>query len=782
MLKKIILLLMAVAVIAMMSATIIEKVYGTETSSAIVYGSWWFIGLWGAISIASLAFLLRNNVLRRPAVMLLHLAFGVILIGAITTYLTAERGTIHLRQNQASNTFSLDNNLTATLPFSVSLKSFSIECYPGTDAPMDYVSTLLITDGKKEQGTDGSEMNISMNHIGSYQGYRFYQHSYDSDGDGAIYGISHDPYGITISYTGYLLLLIGIILTLCSKATRIRSLYREAVGKAVILVLMLVSPAIASAAESHAQAAEPQQPQMVDKQIADKFGHLGVLYNNRICPLNTVAQDFVTKLAGKPSWNGYSANEIFASWMIYYTSWETQKIIRVKSAEVQHIIGIDGQWAAFRDFYDGNTYKLDDKLRSLSPDDASAKAFREADEKVRIIIMFYNGEMTRIFPLATKTADLQWYTPASTQLPKDTPEKEFYFIKHAMDLLVQQMLVNNEAKASEMISKIRLYQKEHVGADIMPSRTAFNIEIAYNTLSSQRWIVFLNLIVCIILCIITLRSKTKTTQNDTNSREDSNGNQHSSLFTPHSSLAYSSFAICYTILIAIYLTMLLLMRWWVSGHVPVSNGYETMIFMAWLFSVLTLCLHRKFSILLAFGPLLAALTMLVAMLAGGTPQMTQLMPVLQSPLLSIHVMVVMASYALFAIDAIIAIIALAGVRISSKPHEVLSAQHNTTQLQTDARQLTALSQLLLYPAVFLLAVGIFVGAVWANVSWGRYWGWDPKETWALITLLVYAIPLHRSLFTANSRAYHIYILAAFLSVLMTYFGVNYLLSGMHSYA
>lgn len=218
----------------------------------------------------------------------------------------------------------------------------------------------------------------------------------------------------------------------------------------------------------------------------------------------------------------------------------------------------------------------------------------------------------------------------------------------------------------------------------------------------------------------------------------------------------------------LYLTLMLALRGYVSGHWPVSNGYETMRFMAWCTLLLTLLFARRFLFLLPFGYLIAGLSLMVSMMGESNPQITQLMPVLDSPLLCIHVMLVMAAYALL---AFVMFGGVAGVVLHRRARGA-------------AAQLQAVSRLMLYPAVFCLAAGIFVGAVWANVSWGRYWGWDPKEVWALVTLLVYALPLHAGSLPWFRRPlfFHWFCIAAFLSVLVTYFGVNFLLGGMHSYA
>ena len=480
---------------------------------------------------------------------------------------------------------------------------------------------------------------------------------------------------------------------------------------------------------------------VVDEDIAHRIGEINVLYNDRICPINTVATDFLTKLSGKSSWEGYTADEVFVSWMIYYSPWEHQKLIRIKSSEVQHMLGIDSSWASFADFIDTyNEYKLKNVVEQARQGkyDGDARALLEADEKYNVVMMFYMGKMLRMFPYRLKDG-VRWYEPGSHSMPEEIPVKEQFFIKQSMDFLTESIVTGQSARAKEIVAKIKLFQREMVG-DVLPSSYTTKAEIFYNHLAAQRWMVFLFLALSLLLCVV----------QDFNYQLSTINCQLSTIFL-------------------VYLTLLLALRWWIGGHVPLSNGYETMLFMAWAILIITLVLGRKFRILLGFGNLVASLCFLVAMIASGTPQITQMMPVLQSPLLSVHVVVVMCAYSLFALQALLGIQALWLIHKGEQQRIV---------------QTTALSQLLLYPAVFLLTIGIFIGAVWANVSWGSYWQWDPKETWALITMLVYAVPMHRESLTIfrNPRAYHIYIIVAFLSVLITYFGVNYLLGGMHSYA
>ena len=710
-------------VVCMGFSTIVEKFFGKDYVSEVIYGSWWFAALWALTAIVSMLYLIRKKVYRRFAVMMLHTSFIVILIGAMTTHVTSREGTLHLRKGEAVAAFTDNEGVACALPFDICLKDFEIVHYPGTDAVMDYKAHIIVDSNGTEE-----EACISMNNIGKFADYRFYQSSYDADGQGTVLLVAFDPYGIAITYTGYLLLLAGLILTMCSKHSRLRHLLRIATRTAMTMLVLCLCCGQARAGET------------VDKEIADEMGQVAVLYNGRICPLNTAATDFVTKLCGKSTWQGMSANEIFLNWTIFYTEWEKRTIIKVKDREVQKILGINGKWACVRDFYTSqNDYKLKDKISDVSLPESTRKAIRETDEKIQVVTMFYNSELLRIFPLSNHGV-IEWHKPGSTELPQDVGEAEFQFINHIMDHLVMSILAKDVTKAKSIIAKIRVYQKEKA-QDILPSGALMQAEIINNRLLSATWSVFVCLIFSLLFCVMFFSRRPER-----------------------------RVGICHTVfvlLLTIYITLLIALRWWISGHVPMSNGFETMLFMAWISMLLTLILTRHFPVMKAFGPVVSSFCLLVAMLASGNPQITQLMPVLQSPLLTFHVVFVMLAYAILAIITLIAI-------------QCLALRLRTSEME----RMTALSQFLLYPAVAFLAIGIFIGAVWANVSWGTYWSWDPKETWALITLMVYAIPLHQSSLwqSRKPRSYHWFVLLSFLTVLMTYFGVNYFLSGMHSYA
>ena len=730
MIKKLIGSLYALIVVCIGVATIIEKYQGTSFVGEHIYGSWWFVVMWAALTVAACIYMCQQRLYRRLAVMMLHASFVVILVGALTTWLTARRGTVNLRLHQPTAEYRDAHGVMHQLPFTLQLKEFRIVNYPGTDVPLDYQSVIQ----SRGDAEAGNEFVVSMNNVGNVSGYRLFQSGYDSDGQGVSLGVCFDPYGIAVTYAGYLFLLIGIVATLFSRKTHIRALYRSIAQPAMIVVVLLLAPMTAQAAEL----------QTVDREVASRFGTINVLYNNRICPINTVAIDFVTKLSGKATWNGYTADQIFASWMIYYSPWEQQKLIRIKDKRVQQLLGIEGQWASYADFWNEyHEYKLKEAIEGARGK-KQEKALMEADEKFHVVDMFYQGQMLRMFPYELN-GQVNWYAPGGQALPREIPVKEQFFVKQAMDYLTESIVTGQQERAFELIAKIKLFQREMIG-DLLPSQEMTQTELFYNQLSTPKWPVFLALTLSLLISLIVTSSR-KYSQNRW----------------------FRLGASVFVWVLAIGLTVLLALRWLISGHVPVSNGFETMQFMAWTLLVLTIVLRRKFAVLMGFGPLIAAFCLLVAMLASGSPQITPLMPVLASPLLSVHVMSVMCAYALFALQVLLGIQAM-----------FLSRQGKSAELQ----RTTAFSQLLLYPAVFLLAIGIFLGAVWANVSWGTYWSWDPKEAWALITFMVYAVPLHKTSIRCFERPlfYHVYMVLAFLTVMATYFGVNYLLGGMHSYA
>lgn len=731
--KYLILTVAVIITLVLMTATMIETTQGTTFVKDNIYSSVWFVVLWALLAFVGSIYLMGKKLYKRLPVFLLHLAFLVILLGALVSWLTAESGELHIRKGETTSLLQLKDGKKKNLGFPVKLNHFNIVYYPGTDAPMDYVSQVTVGD---------TQMDVSMNNIGKYEGYRFTQAGYDSDMQGTRFGVSHDPWGIGITYTGYALLFVSLLLMLFSKRTRMRGYYRKAMNGAAQVVFLIFCLSAAT------QTASAQERIQMDKHLADEFSKICVLYNSRICPINTVATNFVTKLSGKPSWDGLSANEIFMGWVFDVMDWEEAKMIEVKDKDMQHLLGLQDKWACFNDFINEyNEYKLEKPLQEASQqgDQTKLKKLREVDEKFNVIRMLYGGELLRMFPYTDKQGKMTWLAPGEKNVHGNLPEKEWYFVRKSMDYLAESIISGNKERAATLIGKI--YDYQHVrGAQVIPSTAAVHAELTYNAINARWWIVIVYLTFALLIVVCSNVAK-QTVQNKKNERI----------------VAYVLMGI-----MLLHTTLLLALRWWISGHLPMSNGFETMLFMSWAVLLITLFTQRRFPIIGKFGLLLAAFALLVAMITDRNPQITPLMPVLQSPLLSVHVMVIMFSYALLGLMALIGI-------------QGLVAHHQASYEKEES--LAALSRFLLYPAVALLAIGIFVGAIWANVSWGTYWSWDAKEVWALITMLIYSAPLHEDLkWLRKSHHLHLYMVLAFLSVLMTYFGVNYFLGGMHSYA
>lgn len=734
-LKNIVIFVAAIVTIVMMVATFVDTAEGNQFAIEHIYNSIWFVALWTVLSFLSLGYIIWRKLYKRLAVTMIHLSFAIILVGAFTSWLTSKSGTLHLRKGIPESTYINEDNKTEAFGFSLKLKDFQVNYYPGTDAPMDYVSQL--TSGNKT-------INISMNSIGEYKGYRFTQASYDDDMKGSTLGVLYDPWGISITYIGYALLFISLIITLCSNKTRMKSFYRKAMLNQITKVLTLILLLCTGIGTTTVKA---QNQLDINTKVCDDFGRICVLYNSRICPINTVATDFVTKLCGKPTWKGMSANQVLAGWVFNAPYWETVKMIEVKDKDVQNLLGINNKWASLEDFYDAyNVYKLEKPLREAyqSGNKKLQKEIGNTDEKFNIIRMLYNGEILKIFPYKDASGKYTWIAPGESLKGIKLPEKELTFVMKSMDYLAESIITGDSKRADDIAKKI--YQYQHIrGKEIVPSAIGINCELIYNTINTQRWciILFITMSLLIVVCS-TFNLSSKKARGLQLLRQLLTG------------------------LMILYTTVLLALRWYVSGHLPLSNGYETMQFLAWAVMLLTIVMYKRFQAIKNYGPLLASFALLVAMITDSNPQITQLMPVLQSPLLSVHVMIIMFSYGLF---GLMALVGLQGI-----------AAHHHNQKDKE-EQLSALSMFLLYPAVALLTIGIFIGAIWANVSWGKYWGWDSKEVWALITMLIYAAPLHSDIkWLRKPYHIHIYMIIAFLSVLMTYFGVNYFLTGMHSYA
>lgn len=664
-------MIVAAVVIVMAIATIVEKTHGTTFVSTKIYSTWWFSAIWGILAIASIARIITSGMQKTLTVLMLHISFAVILAGALTTHLTSKKGYLHLRCGETARLYTEQSSngdmQTATLPFSVKLNDFNIKNYEGTTTHSDYASHLTFS-------TDEGSTNktVSMNNIAVVEGYRFYQTSFDRDMKGSILTVTYDPYGTGITYIGYGLLIVSAILLLVLRTPRIKQLYRQLNGSRVLAIGCLVLVAATSFAKTP----------VVAREDAEKAERKLIVYNGRVCPLNTLAHDFCLKITGKTSYKGLSAEQLLLSLPMAPEEWSEKQLLKIKNKALKERLGINSDLARIKDFYESDgRYKLDILLNE--------------------------------------------------QMNKAEDEQDKKLVRSIYDVDEQISLVN-AAVTGKLIEPYK--------GNNPPSETRISAEILYNQLPLTVVGAFMILTGILIIVIAEIIRK--------------------------KGLAVK---LGILLIISAFQLAVFILRWYISGNIPLSNGYETMAFVSLSTSLLTLSaiwMLRKQTFVCNTvtigGLMIAGLTLLVAHLSEMSPQITSLMPVLHSPWLTTHVSLIMISYSLFAFMAVIA-----GVDLVKK----------------DAR-LDALNRLMLYPAEIFLTIGIFLGAIWANQSWGTYWSWDPKEVWALISMLIYCVPLHVGSLPVMRKAkvHDIYLIIAFLSILMTYFGVNYLLGGMHSYA
>ena len=567
--SPIIITVAALLMLSMASATVIERLYGRDCAWGTIYGSWWFMVLWGVLVLSSLTYLFKKRLRQRRGLVLLHLSLTVILLGASVTRLTSVSGHLRLHTGFPVSYFTTDDGTTHNLPFITELDSFSIITSPATGEALDYRACITVHTSSVHYS-----QSISMNNIGHIYGYRLYMSSFDADGRGVILLVSYDPYGTAITYIGFLLFLVGMAWSIFSRRSRLHHLYHTAMRPAVII--LFIFPFI-----SH----------------------------------------------GLPCMAATASGSV-----------------------------VDG----------------------CSP----------------------GQSLTPVASIPYLTARLS----------------------------------------------VAVYESVESGA----LSSAAIAETLYNTLRAETWPAYICLALSLLLCAP--RFKHRLTS--------------SSSFAPR--LTTHILQRLFPFVLFCFVTLHVLLRWIVTGHAPVSNIPETLLLMSWLSSALSLVASsRRVPVLDLLCPVVASVCMLGSILSDSVSPLSSLPPILRSPLLSVHVVLVMVSYTLLVCIALLSVRCLL---------------HGCTP--ATLTRLTALSRLLLYPAVSFLASGIIAGAVWANISWGTYWSWDAKETWALLTLMVYLAPFHIHNLDSDSspRLYHIYVLVAFLVVLATYFGVSYFLPGMHSYA
>ena len=698
-------------------------------------------------------------------------------------------------------------------PFSLKLDDFVMETYPGSSSPSAYESHIKIVDEGKQ-----TPFKIYMNHVLNHKGYRFFQSSFDPDRMGTVLSVNHDYWGTLISYIGYTFLFGGMFFMFFWKGTHFWKLNKMLKDvnkkKAAAVILLLLSFGLNAQKiethgttdgsrehihvegdnHSHAQGSETLKPQgaqpftkmkvvsadeiiarnKISAEHADKFGYLLVQnFEGRIVPINTEALDVLRKLYKKDEFKGtdgksLTANQWFLSVNIDTPSWTMVPMIKVGTKGGDEL---KNKTKADEDGYTSlmNLFPADanGNLRYILESDYNT-AFRKkpaeqtnydkeviaVNERVQIFNEFFSGQFMRIVPVKND-ANHTWHSWLDQKMEPDMESQQVMGPYFAEVLQAQQS--GNWAKADAQLAKLSDYQQKW-GKAVVPAKSKVDLEVFMNKVNINfKLLIFYTLIGGLLLILGFVE-----------------------LFKPKKVLNKAIKVIIVLGIVGYLFHFLgLVARWYISGHAPWSNGYEAIIFISWVGITAGLLLYRNSNALIPAAGFMVAVIMMGFAHGGSAldPQITPLVPVLKSYWLIVHVAIITSSYGFFALSMIIAVISLVFYIISNK--ETYKLHHDTT-----LKELVIVSEMSLTIGLFALTVGNFLGGIWANESWGRYWSWDPKETWAFISIMVYAFVLHMRLVPGlRSRwAFHVATMFAFCSMVMTYFGVNYYLSGLHSYA
>ncbi|QHI35687.1 Cytochrome c biogenesis protein CcsA [Kordia antarctica] len=704
------------------------------------------------------------------------------------------------------------------LPFGIKLNDFIAERYPGTQEGGGYKSFKSRVTVEDEAAFD---YDIYMNHVLDHAGYRFFQAQFDKDEKGTILSVSHDYWGTNITYLGYMLLYLALMVILFDKNTRFGSLKKQMEkikkqkSKLTVIALLFFSfgavaqdtgevvnqakatqqetvvqkDSISHEGHNHAEG-EGHEHEIVTQQItakqidsiiyanlvpkehADKFGRLVIQDGGRMKPANTFAQELVRKLSKSNTYNdNMSANQVLLSMIQYPKLWYNANIISIKSRKhdsLRTIIGIEKSdtHAMLLDFFDekGN-YKLapylQDAYKSNTPNQYE-KAIKEYDLKLGLINRATSGEILKIFPLP-EDENNKWISGEDYRLNPERgfqPKDSLYerYVKNAMPVYV---IILNEAQksgnykeADNMLDSFRKRQEEF-GSEVLPSLRKIDTEILYNKINIFERLMIYYLLIGFVMFVLIITQ----------------------IFKDGKRIRIG-IAVFKWLVVALFVlhTLGLITRWYISGHAPWSDAYESMLYVAFATMLFGILFGRKSDLALSATTFVVSIVLLGAHMNWLDPNIANLVPVLDSYWLLIHVAVIVASYGPFALAMILGIVSLLLI--------ILTTKENKKRMELNLKEITIINEMAITVGLVMLTIGNFLGGMWANESWGRYWGWDPKETWALISIMVYAFILHMRLVPGlRGRWFFNWMsISAFGSILFTYFGVNFVLSGLHSYA
>lgn len=644
------------------------------------------------------------------------------------------------------------------LPFEIHLNDFQLERYPGSRSPSSFASEVTLIDSRHNLKMP---YRIFMNNILDYEGYRFFQSSYDTDEKGTVLSVSHDFWGTAVTYVGYFLMSLGMIFTFFNKKSRFHTLLRASSRlktlkkksqQTTILIFLLGLSAFSNSVHA--------APMQVERSHVRSFERLLVQDpKGRVEPVNTLASEVLRKLNRKSHFEGMSASEFFLSMSAQPDLWRNIPVIRVANSDLQKQLGFSGKYVSFNQMFDPTTHAY--KLRELvdatykkKPTERNKfdKEVINVDERMNICYQIFKGDFLKVFPDPNDNNHTWVNEDKFYSLPFNRTDS-VHLLTDYFEAVNRAIATNNYQEANQKLLVLKDFQHKY-GSKIIPGKTKIETEIFYNRFDIFGWLSKICGILGFYLLIIHL------------------------MLIFNERIKARRFLLPGTILVALAFvayTAGLGLRWYVSGHAPWSNGYETLLYVGWATLLSGFVFLKKSQITLAVTTILASLILMVAGLSWMNPEITNLVPVLKSYWLIIHVAVITASYGFLGVAALLGFLNLIIMTVRSKK--------NLKNASFTIVELAIVIELSMIVGLILLTIGAFIGGVWANESWGRYWGWDPKETWALVTILVYSFIIHLRKVPGLNNHYVLSSLSlvGFSSVLMTFFGVNYYLSGMHSY-
>ncbi|ENR7017780.1 cytochrome c biogenesis protein CcsA [Campylobacter jejuni] len=652
------------------------------------------------------------------------------------------------------------------LPFDIYLRDFVLDRYPGSMSPASYASEITV-----KNNNENFDYRIFMNNVLDYDGYRFYQSSYDQDEKGTVLSVNKDP-GKIPTYIGYFLLCLGMFMNFLNPHSRFRTLARL-INKdtlkhtSVIISILLLS---FGSEKTFAQDLNSTLP-VVNTNHAKALATLIVQKSadGRMVPFDTLSREILEKIHQSDSYKGQNSNAVMLSMLVDVDKWQMEPFILMPQNQavrdaIANILEIpSAKYISYKDFFDeNNRYKLQKYVENANRKNPNArgvfdKEIIKLDERANVVNLVFSGELFKFIPVQNNPNNV-WLAlfSAVTTLKGDEGHIVLALIQNYFSAVENAFKDGNWTRADEGLKFIKEYQ-EKIGYKVMPSKTKVEMEIFSNKAEIFVKLAPVYLIAGFLLLILVF----------------------SKMVVPNLKISFI-FKVVYVLNVLAFVihTVGLGLRAYLSGHAPWSNGYESMVYIAWALSLSGIFFSRKSPIALSLTSILSGVVLMVAHLSEMNPQITNLVPVLNSYWLSIHVSVITASYGFLGLCALLGIFTLFLMCFLKK-----DGKYNLNILR-NITEATRINEMAMIFGLCLLTVGNFLGAIWANESWGRYWSWDSKETWALVSILVYAAILHLRMIPkyCNQFVFALWSMFAYWVIIMTYFGVNYFLTGLHSYA